>query len=110
METTVSINIKDINPIGILSQGSPAVADAFLNFRKTVNGLDGLDERQRELCLVSAFVTLGDMKRMTVHAVRAMEAGATKQETLHAVLLMLGATTTLSTVSDALEVLMETLA
>jgi alkylhydroperoxidase/carboxymuconolactone decarboxylase family protein YurZ len=106
----LSINIEAINPIGVLAKSSQNVADAFLAFRQTVNGLDALDARQRELCLVSAFTTLGDKKRMAVHGARAVDAGATQDEVRHAVLLMLGATTTLSAVSDSLEVLSEVFA
>lgn len=46
---------------------------------------------------------------MVVHSARAVEAGATNEEVRHAVLLVLGATATLSTVSDSLEILSEVL-
>jgi len=85
-----------------LAKTTPEVAEAFMDLRRSINGLGAIDAKHRELCLISGFTAARNEGGFRVHCTRAAEAGATLAEVQQAVLLMLGSTTGLSPIVETL--------
>jgi alkylhydroperoxidase/carboxymuconolactone decarboxylase family protein YurZ len=85
-----------------LRETSSEVATGFRTFRQIIEKHGPLDDKQRELCLVTGFTATRNEGGFRVHVNRARAAGATVVELEQVVLFTLGTTLGLAPVVEAL--------
>lgn len=85
-----------------LREVAPDVATAFRGVRVAADAFGPLDDKQRELILLTGFASTRNEGGFRVHCTRAVEAGATLAEIQHLVVLLLGTTLGLAPAVEAL--------
>jgi len=85
-----------------LREISPDMATAFRGLREAADAHGSLDQKQRELCLLSGFAATRNEGGFRVHCTRLVEAGGTLRDVEQVVILMLGTNIGLAPAMDAL--------
>lgn len=85
-----------------LREIAPDVVEAFRGVRRAADAFGPLDERTRELVLLTGFAATQNEDGFRVHCTRAIEAGATLKEIEQVVILLLGTSLGLAPTVQAL--------
>lgn len=77
------------NPLQLLQQEAPEVANAFHALIQAIVHSKGLDEKTKQLIYIALKAAQGDTQAVALHVMMAKNAGATKAEMTDALLVTL---------------------